>query len=91
MALNPSLILADEPVSALDVSVQAQVMNLLLDLQEQMGLTFLFISHDLSAVRYLCDQVAVMYLGKIVELADVDRLYENPTHPYTSTLLGALT
>ena len=90
LALNPSFILADEPVSALDVSVQAQVLNLLLDLQEQLGLTYMFISHDLSVVRYLCDQIAVMYLGRIVELADVDRIYENPVHPYTSALLGAV-
>jgi len=90
LALNPSFIVADEPISALDVSIQAQVVNLMQDLQQELGLTYLFIAHDLSMIRYICRRVAVMYKGKIVELGDTDAIYDNPQHPYTKVLLSAV-
>ena len=90
IALNPKLIVADEPVSALDVSIQAQILNLLQDLKEKLDISYLFISHDLGVVEYFCDRVAVMYLGKIVELADSEQIYNSPQHPYTIALLNAI-
>lgn len=90
VVMNPELIIADEPVSALDVSIQAQVINLLDDLREKMGLTILFIAHDLSVVKYFSDRIGVMYYGKLVELADSDELFKNPLHPYTKSLLSAI-
>ena len=90
IALNPKFIVCDEPIAALDVSIQAQVVNLLQELQAELGLTYLFISHDLSMVRHIADRVAVMYLGRVVELADVNDLYDNPKHPYTQALHSAV-
>jgi peptide/nickel transport system ATP-binding protein/oligopeptide transport system ATP-binding protein len=90
LVLNPTLIVCDEPVSALDVSIQAQILNLMNDLQEKFSLTYLFISHDLSVVKHICDRIAVMYLGRIVELTTKNELFENPKHPYTRALLDAI-
>ena len=90
LACEPKLIICDEPISALDVSIQAQVVNLLEKLQHELGLTYLFIAHDLAMVRYISQKVAVMYLGQIVELADTEDLYINPLHPYTKALLSSI-
>ncbi|MFS0560189.1 ATP-binding cassette domain-containing protein [Terribacillus sp. 179-K 1B1 HS] len=90
LAVDPEFIIADEPISALDVSIQAQVVNLMKQLQKEKGLTYLFIAHDLSMVKYISDRIGVMYFGKLVELADADELYKNPLHPYTRSLLSAI-
>ncbi|MDK0618503.1 dipeptide ABC transporter ATP-binding protein [Clostridium perfringens] len=90
LILNPSFIVADEPVSALDVSIQSQIVNLMMDLQEEMGFSYLFISHDLSIVKHICHKIGVMYLGSLVELATKNELYDNPLHPYTKALLSAV-
>ncbi len=90
IALEPKLIICDEPVSALDVSIQAQILNLLKDLQERLNLTYIFISHDLSVIEHVCDRIAVMYLGRIVELTTREELYKNPQHPYTQALLSSI-
>ena len=90
LIMNPEFIIADEPISALDVSIRAQVLNLLSELQKKRGLTYLFISHDLSVMRFICDRIAVIHKGRIVELAQTERLFENPLHPYTRSLLSAV-